>query len=107
MTTKSKLEWTPLAFDGAAKQVLEAKAKYEANVEKMKPLKEENVRLAAIMVSHLQPDYKAAGLIKPDHEMLLSNKFGQWAFASSPKAEKKASKAVSPADIKAFLASRK
>lgn len=107
MSTKLKLEWTALAFDGAAKAALEAKAKYEANAEKMKPFKEENIRLMAVMVSHMEPVFREAGLIKPDHEMLLSNKFGQWAFASSPKKEKKATKAISPADIKAFLASKK
>ena len=107
MATKQKLEWTPLGFNGAAKQVLDAKAKYEANMELMKPLKEENARLAATMTVHLQPDYEKAGLVKTGEEMVLSNRFGQWAFASAPKAEKKTAKAVSPADIKAFLASRK
>jgi hypothetical protein len=104
--SKTKLEWTPLAFEGAAKAVLDAKKKAEALVEQIKPLKEELARQQAVMVSHLEEDYRKAGLIKTGHEMLLSTRYG-WAFASSPKKEKKASRAVSPADIKAFLASKK
>lgn len=104
--SKSKLEWTPLAFEGAAKAVLDAKKKAESLIEQIKPLKEELNRQQAIIVSHLENDYRSAGLIKEGHEMLLSIRYG-WAFASSPKKEKKTSRAISPADIKAFLASKK
>jgi hypothetical protein len=107
MTTKVKLAWTPLAFAGASEVILKAKARVEAIDEMLKPLMDEKMRELAKIAADFEPSYKSAGLIEKGHEMKVTRKYGNFAFASAPKEEKKAAKAVSPADIKAFLAARK
>jgi hypothetical protein len=107
MTTKAKLAWTPLAFAGASEVILKAKARVEAIDEMLKPLLDERMRELAKIAVDFEPSYKSAGLIEKEHEMKVTRKFRTFAFASAPKEEKKATKAVSPADIKAFLAARK
>jgi hypothetical protein len=107
MTTKQKLAWTPLAFDGASQAILKAKTRVEALDEQMKPLMDEKMRELAKIAADFEPSFKSAGLIKAGHEMKVTRKYNNFAFASAPKEEKKASKAVSPADIMAFIAAQK